>query len=42
MARMIRQCTRLDQSKFDLRRGDGTWLDYQVADACAFVGRAGR
>jgi putative DNA primase/helicase len=39
MARMIRQA-HLDQRKFDERRGSGTWLDYQIADACAYT--AGR
>jgi putative DNA primase/helicase len=36
MARMIRQ-TKIDQSKFDSLRGDGTWLDWQIADAVAYV-----
>jgi putative DNA primase/helicase len=39
MARMIRQ-VRFDQHKFDERRGNRTWLDYQIADAIAYT--AGR
>ncbi|RIK26714.1 MAG: hypothetical protein DCC55_39810 [Chloroflexi bacterium] len=39
MARMIRQ-TRLDQGRFDERRGAGSWLEYQIADAIKYT--AGR
>lgn len=37
MATMIRQ-TQLDKTRWDDKRGNGTWLDYQIADACQYMG----